>query len=92
MGKSNYPASDMHPPPKSAEIPYELQSVQLPRLTGLPLHALAWAMETRFRGLLIPALLRKAGIHAFRKRRIDDYPTMHPVAASGAPASAPGGL
>ena len=82
----------MHPPPKSAEIPYDLQSVRLPRLTGIPLHALAWAMETRFRGLLIPALLRKAGIHAFRKRRIDDSPTMHPVAASGASARTQGGL
>jgi Asp-tRNA(Asn)/Glu-tRNA(Gln) amidotransferase A subunit family amidase len=82
----------MHMPPTHIEGQYDLQSVRLPCLTGIPLRALTWAVESRLRGLVIPALLRKAGIQAFRKRQIDDPPTMHPVAASGEPASTKGGL
>jgi Asp-tRNA(Asn)/Glu-tRNA(Gln) amidotransferase A subunit family amidase len=79
-------------PPKHTEVPYDLESVRLPRLTGIPLRALAWALESSLRGLVVPALLRKVGMLAFRKRQIDDPPTLHPVAASGAPASTQGRL
>jgi Asp-tRNA(Asn)/Glu-tRNA(Gln) amidotransferase A subunit family amidase len=82
----------MHLPPKHAEAPYDLESVRLPRLTGIPLRALTWALESSLRGAMISVPLRKAGVHRFRQRQIDDPPTVNSVASSGALASAPGGL
>lgn len=81
-----------HAPTAHTEGSYELQSINLPRLTGLPLRALAWMLESRLRGLVIPAMLRQVGIRGFRQRRIDDPPTMHPVPASGHFARTAGGL
>ncbi len=79
-------------PSTPTEVSYDLQSVSLPRLTGMALRALTWALESPLGGLLIPALLRKAGIHAFRKRQADEPPTLHPVAFTGTPATAAGGI
>ena len=88
--KTDYPIEWV--PANHAEASYDLQLARLPRLTGIPLRALAWAMESRLRGLVIPELLRKAGVQAFRQRHIDDPPTMHPIAFSGTPATVAAGL
>jgi Asp-tRNA(Asn)/Glu-tRNA(Gln) amidotransferase A subunit family amidase len=82
----------MHLPSSHTEVPYDLRSVSLPRLTGTPLRTLVWALESCFRGLVIPGLLQRAGIKTFREQQFDDPPTMHPVASLGASASTAGGL
>jgi Asp-tRNA(Asn)/Glu-tRNA(Gln) amidotransferase A subunit family amidase len=56
------------------------------------LRVLTWAVESCIGGLVIPAMLRKVGIHAFRKRQFDNPPTWNPVAFSGAPAATAGGI
>jgi Asp-tRNA(Asn)/Glu-tRNA(Gln) amidotransferase A subunit family amidase len=48
---------------------YDLTSVALPVLSGIPLRVLRWCMERkRIRQLLAPGLLASAGVTAFRKQ------------------------
>ena len=49
---------------------YDLQSVPLPRLAGVPLRFMAALLESPARGLVIPSLFRNAGITALRERLI----------------------
>jgi len=62
---------------------YNLQSVDLPVLTGRPLTIFAAALNNRVtRGLLMPGLLRDAGVFDLRAHHIDDAPVgspLHPV-------------
>ena len=66
----------------SSQGVYDLQSVSLPRLTGTPLRTLAWGLDNCLRGSVIPLLLRKTGVHSFRKRQFSEAPTMFPVGPS----------
>ncbi len=61
---------------------YDLKSVKLPRLSGLPLRLLVSIMESPLSGLLSPGLLRNAGLESLRKQTMDEPPTLYPVAAS----------
>jgi hypothetical protein len=47
---------------------YDLVTARTPRLTGLALEVMAAALENPFTAaLLVPRLLKDAGIHAFRQ-------------------------
>ena len=67
---------------------YDLESVRLPRLSGLPLRLLVHLVESPLRGLLLPSLLKNAGITGFREQAIDEPPTLFPLHPSPTPAAA----
>ena len=59
---------------------YNLKSVKIPRTSGRTLKILAFLLRTPVtRSLLIPVLLRQAGIQSLRKCKVEDEPLMHPV-------------
>ena len=59
---------------------YNLKSVKIPRTSGRALKILAFFLRTPgTRSLMIPILLRQAGIQSLRKLQIEDEPIMHPV-------------
>ena len=59
---------------------YNLKSVRIPRTSGRTLKILAFLLRTPVtRSLLIPVLLRQAGIQSLRKCKVEDEPLMHPV-------------
>ncbi len=59
---------------------YNLKSVKIPRTAGRTLKILAFLMRIPVtRSLLIPILLRQAGIQSLRKCQVEDEPLMHPV-------------
>ena len=59
---------------------YNLKSVKIPRTSGRTLKILAFLLRTPVtRSLLIPVLLRQAGIQSLRKCQVEDEPLMHPV-------------
>ena len=59
---------------------YNLKSVRIPRTSGRTLKILAFLLRTPgTRSLLIPVLLRQAGIQSLRKCKVEDEPLMHPV-------------
>ena len=59
---------------------YNLNSVRIPRTSGRTLKILAFLLRTPVtRSLLIPVLLRQAGIQSLRKCKVEDEPLMHPV-------------
>ena len=59
---------------------YNLKSVRIPRTSGRTLKILAFLLRTPgIRSLLIPVLLRQAGIQSLRKCKVEDEPLMHPV-------------
>ena len=59
---------------------YELKSVKAPRLAGLGLRIFANLIEWGFPGkLIIPQLLRDAGVTAFRRRSASEVPTLKPL-------------
>jgi Asp-tRNA(Asn)/Glu-tRNA(Gln) amidotransferase A subunit family amidase len=61
---------------------YELQSLKLPRLTGLALKVFTAAVENRLtRGLLIGSLLENGGIPKLRRIPLDETPTFYPLVA-----------
>jgi len=66
---------------------YDLESVKLPRLSGLLLRLLVRMMEGPLSGLISPSLLRSAGIETLRKQIIDESPTLYPIAPSITKAS-----
>lgn len=58
---------------------YELQSLDLPKLTGRPLQAFAAAMDnTTMRAMLLGRLLEQGGIPKLRDRKLDEAPTLYP--------------
>jgi Asp-tRNA(Asn)/Glu-tRNA(Gln) amidotransferase A subunit family amidase len=60
-------------------MPYDLQTVRAPRLTGLALRAAAELFENPVtRALLLPKLLEDAGIDAFRRAFLSDAPSVAP--------------
>lgn len=68
--------------------PYDLESVKLPYLAGLPLRLFVSLLESPLRGAVIPRLFRDAGIEALRHARIDRPPTLYPVWPTASPAAA----
>lgn len=60
-------------------MPYDLTSVKVPRLAGAGLKLFAALMEGAAGKLLLPKLLRDAGIEAFRQREPEAAPTLLPV-------------
>jgi len=59
---------------------YNLKSIRIPRTSGRALKILAFLLRTPgTRSLLIPVLLRQAGIQRLRKYQVEDEPLMHPV-------------
>jgi len=58
---------------------YDLKSVRVVRLSGLPLRIFTRLLESFLRGLILPPLFRDAGITAFRSRILKEDPTCLPV-------------
>ena len=78
--------------PITQTVEYDLESVKLPYLAGLPLRVFVALMESPLRGLLVPRLFRDAGITRLREQRIDEPPTLHPVHFGGGLASGAGSV
>jgi Asp-tRNA(Asn)/Glu-tRNA(Gln) amidotransferase A subunit family amidase len=73
--------------PISYEALYDLESVSLPYLAGSALRLFAAALESPLRALLIPSLIRSAGLEGFRGRHVEAPPTFYPIAPTDDPAS-----
>jgi Asp-tRNA(Asn)/Glu-tRNA(Gln) amidotransferase A subunit family amidase len=58
---------------------YELKSVKLPYLSGLPLRIFTSLLEGPLSKLLLPNLFKSSGIAKFQKQQFDDTPTMLPI-------------
>jgi len=68
---------------------YNLQSVDLPVLTGRPLSIFAAALTNPLtRPLIMPGLLRDAGVFDLRAHHIDDAPIGSPIYPAARPAQA----
>ncbi len=75
------------------KIEYDLKSVKLPYLVGLPLHLFVVLLESPLRGLMIPSLLRSAGITRLQEQQINEPPTLYPIHPfTGPPASGSGSV
>ncbi|HUX76239.1 MAG TPA: amidase [Anaerolineae bacterium] len=74
------------------QVTYDLKSVKLPYLAGLPLRVFVALMESPLRGLLVPRLFRDAGITRLRDQRIDEPPTLHPMHLGGGLACGAGSV
>jgi Asp-tRNA(Asn)/Glu-tRNA(Gln) amidotransferase A subunit family amidase len=57
---------------------YDLKSVKLPRLAGKSLKAFVKLLDSKLSPLLIPKLMKDAGITALRDLVIDEPPTYYP--------------
>ncbi len=68
---------------------YDLQSVQLPYLSGLVLRLFAAVLEGPLGGLATASLFETAGIPWLREQRIDEPPTLRPIHFTGALSSDP---
>ena len=68
------------------KIVYDLKSVKLPYLAGGLLHLFVTLVESPLGGLLIPNLLKSAGINWLRKQVLDEEPTHQPIHFTNAPA------
>jgi len=69
------------------KVEYDLESVELPYLAGLPLRLLAALLESPLRGLLLPSLLKSAGVARLRQQQVDEPPALYPIHTSDEPAS-----
>ncbi len=65
--------------PAIEETAYDLESVKLPYLAGVPLRLVVALAESPLRGLLIPSLLQNVGLTGFREKRFDESPTQYPM-------------
>lgn len=61
------------------ESEYDLTSVSVPVLKGMPLKMVAALLESPLRGLVTAVLARKFGLPRFRKMRFDEAPTLFPI-------------
>lgn len=71
---------------------YDLRSVKLPYLAGLPLRLFVALLDSPLRALLIPRLWRHAGLAWFREQCLDEPPTLLPIAFEGELASEAGSV
>ncbi len=67
---------------------YDLRSVDLPYLSGTPLKLFAFLLESPAGALLLPNLLKQAGVTWLRAQTFEDWPTFEPLAPATAPAQA----
>ncbi|MDH5506138.1 MAG: amidase [Anaerolineae bacterium] len=67
----------------NSKVNYDLKSVKLPYLSGLPLRLFVWLLESPLGVLLLPKLFTDAGITAFREQQVDEHTTMHPLHFTG---------
>ena len=74
------------------KVEYDLKSVKLPYLAGLPLRLFVALLESPLRGLLLPNLFRSAGIARLREQQINEPPTLYPIHATGRLASEAGSV
>ena len=64
---------------KKEKSVYNLQSIKIPRTSGRTLKILAFLLRSPgSRSILIPVLLRQAGIQILRKCKVEDEPILHP--------------
>jgi hypothetical protein len=63
-------------------MPYDLKPVEVPALRGRPLRALAWLLDGPFGGAIARSLLRQGGLDRIAGWRLDEPPTMLPIAAA----------
>jgi Asp-tRNA(Asn)/Glu-tRNA(Gln) amidotransferase A subunit family amidase len=71
----------------SREVAYDLESVELPRLSGALLRLFVTLLESPLRGLLLPTLLSNFRLPEQREREVHETPTMYPLHGRGrAPA------
>ena len=69
---------------------YDLESLKLPKLSGLSLRLFAAVLDRKItRSLLLPSLLSQGGISEFRTLEAGEEPTMFPLAVAEEPAAAP---
>lgn len=69
---------------------YDLESLKLPKLSGLSLRLFAAALDHKTtRALLLPSLLSQGGISKFRTLETGGEPTLFPLTAVEEPAAAP---
>jgi len=68
-------------------VQYDLQSVSLPHLVGFPLRLVVGLLEGPLRGLLIPSLLKNAGVADLRRRVVEEPPTYYPMHSVPSPAA-----
>ncbi len=59
---------------------YDLRPMKAPRLAGMGLRAFTWAVESPLlRWALLPKLFADAGITDFRRRHLDEAPSVRPI-------------
>jgi Asp-tRNA(Asn)/Glu-tRNA(Gln) amidotransferase A subunit family amidase len=69
---------------------YDLKSLQLPKLTGLPLRLFAAALDNPVtRAALLPGLLRQGGVDRLHTLRLGEDPTLYPYAPTARRATGP---
>ena len=68
-------------------VDYDLESLKLPRFSGLSLRLFVRLLESPLRGLLIPSLFKSAGLTWLREQQIDEPPTLYPMHHEGSLAS-----
>lgn len=73
--------------PATVESGYDLESVRLPRFSGLPLRLFVRLVESPLRGLVIPSLFQSAGITWLRQQEFCEPPTIYPMHHEGTLAS-----
>ena len=83
LGKTKRLALNIWPFSKKEKSIYNLKRVKIPRASGRALKLLVTLLRTPgIRVLLIPILLRQAGLLSLRKSKVKDFPKMlpnHPV-------------
>ena len=66
---------------------YDLSSVSVPYMAGLPLRLMAALLESPLCRLLAPILLDNMGVTWFRAQQFEESPTFYPVTAKSTPGS-----
>ena len=74
----------MKPTPHSD---YDVTSVTVPALKGMPLKMLTALLATPLRGPITAVLTRKFGLPGFRKIHLDEAPTLYPIHFAKEPAA-----
>ena len=69
------------------ESPYDLRAMDLPPLTGAKLRLAVTLLDSPVRHLLMPRLLREAGVTWLRSQGFDEAPTGAPLHPAGSPGS-----
>lgn len=75
-------------PNSSSASDYDVTSVTVPALRGIPLKILTALLETPLRGPITAVLTRKFGLPGFRKIHPDEVPTLYPIHFVKEPAAA----